>query len=413
MPQCINGLAEAVIVRTQSAVPSMRLGVVCDLVEENWPSMDLMGDMLIGHLSSDPSMGIEARRLRPSMARRFTKVGRPHSKAAFNADRLLNRFWDYPKFLRRYREGFDIFHVVDHSYAQLVLELPSRHTVVTCHDTDTFRCLTQPELEPRSRLFRAMVRRTLRGLRQAALVVCPSSATRDSLLRHKLVPENQIRVVPLGAHPSCSPVADPSADAEAARLLGAPEHGATDLLHVGSTILRKRIDLTLSVFAEVRKGFPHARLIRVGGPFTPEQESMVDKLQLRDAIIVLPYLRRRVLAAVYRRAAVVLLTSEREGFGLPVLEAMACGTPVVASDLGVLREIGGACASYCPVRDVSEWVEAISQLLVERRQHPDRRQQRRDEVLNQASHFTWNRYTLGMVKIYREVASDIGGKFVS
>ena len=90
------------------------------------------------------------------------------------------------------------------------------------------------------------------------------------------------------------------------------------------------------------------------------------RLGLEPHIIVLPFLERRVLAAVYRRAAVVLQPSDREGFGLPVAEAMACGTPVVASDLPPLREVGGAMASYCPVGDVEAWTSTVSELLDER-----------------------------------------------
>ena len=67
---------------------------------------------------------------------------------------------------------------------------------------------------------------------------------------------------------------------------------------------------------------------------------------------MLPFLDRATLAAVYRRSALVLLPSEREGFGLPVLEALACGTPVVASDIDALREVGGDAVRYCPAEDV-------------------------------------------------------------
>src|SRR5262249_58441189 len=97
-----------------------------------------------------------------------------------NADRLLNRFWDYPRLLGRLarRGGFDLFHLVDHSYAQLVLALPPGRVVVTCHDLDAFRCLLEPGREPRPAWFRAMARRTLGGLRRAAFIACDSEATR-------------------------------------------------------------------------------------------------------------------------------------------------------------------------------------------------------------------------------------------
>ena len=138
-------------------------------------------------------------------------------------------------------------------------------------------------------------------------------------------------------------------------MLGPISDGAIEILHVGSVIKRKRIDTLLEVFALVVKEFPQARLIRVGGQFTAEQIKMVEKLGINRSIKVLPFIDREVLAAVYRRAALVLQTSESEGFGLPVVEAMACGAPVIASDLAVLREVGGEAARFCPVGDVEAW----------------------------------------------------------
>jgi glycosyltransferase involved in cell wall biosynthesis len=382
--------------------PLARVGIVCDLIEENWPSMDLVGNMLLAHLKNAALTGVEAEGIRPSMLRRFTTTLGTDSHFAFNADRFLNRFWDYPRYLRRHRSSFDLFHLIDHSYAQLVLELPPGRTVVTCHDTETFRCLLEPQTK-RSTLFRAMVRRTLRGLRMAALVVCPSIATRDALLAHDLIPPQRLRVVPNGVHPSCSTEPDPSADLEAERLLGAAGASEADLLHVGTTVPRKRVDVLLRVFAEVKKRFPGARLIHAGGPFTPAQELIVDDLRLRDSVLVLPSLDRRVLAAVYRRAAAVLLPSEREGFGLPVVEALASGTPVIASDIAALREAGGYGAVYCSPTRVPEWVDTISELLLERRFRPARWRVRCNRAVSQASRFTWTQFTNRMVRIYREI----------
>lgn len=388
-----------------------RVAILCDLREEEWPSMDLVADMLLNHLQSDYPGAIEATRICPPMRRQFSRVdptSNGHQKSdlkgkRFNADRVLNRFWDYPRYVRQLRSQFDLFHLVDHSYGQLVHELPAERTIVTCHDLDTFQCLLNPDQEPRSFAFRKMMGRTLSGFRKAARVTCDSKATRDELLTHQLIAPERTVVIPNGVHPSFSPVADPTADAEATRLLGAADDNAIDLLHVGSTIHRKRIDILLRVVAGVRKQFPTARLLRVGGPFTTEQARLVRELELEDAILVLPRLESSVLAAVYRRATVLLLPSDREGFGLPVVEAMACGTNVIASDLPVLREVGGNAALYCPVADVSVWTKELIEILAAENRQSRSWSDRREAGITQAAKFTWAEYARKTVDVYNEL----------
>ena len=260
--------------------------------------------------------------------------------------------WDYPRLASTLAARFDLFHIVDHSYAQLVHRLPPERTIVTCHDLDTFRSVLDPELEPRSPMFRAMTRHILDGLRKAGHIACDSHATRDALVAKAGIAADRTTVVPNGPHPSCTPDAEPAADIDAARLLG-PRGTYVDLLHVGSTIARKRLDLLLRVFDSLRTAHRQLRLVRVGGPFTAAQQALVRELGVGDSIVVLPALDRSTLAAVYRRSALLLMPSEREGFGLPVLEALACGTPVVASDVAALREVGGFAVAYCGLDDIA------------------------------------------------------------
>ncbi len=316
----------------------------------------------------------------------------------FNADRVLNRFWDYPRFARQLGSQFDLFHVIDHSYGQLIHELPPKRTIVTCHDLDTFQCLLNPAQEPRSFLFRKMMSRTLSGFRQAARVACVSNATRDELVAHGLIESSRAVVIANGVHPACSPNADPVADEVATEFLGPADGQTIDLLHVGSTIPRKRIDLLLRIFAAVHKELPEVRLVRVGGSFTPEQSILINELGIAGAIVVLPRLESDVLAAVYRRATILLLPSEREGFGLPVIEAMACGTPVIATDLPVLREVGGEAAVYCALDDVAAWKKAAVGLLTNE-DHDDRRA----GGLAQAAKYSWAEHARKTVDLYQDV----------
>ncbi len=85
---------------------------------------------------------------------------------------------------------------------------------------------------------------------------------------------------------------------------------------------------------------------------------------------------------------------------------MACGTPVVASDLAALREIGGEAAIYRSISDAEGWTDAIVDLMRERRDNPRRWALRRRDAAARASCFTWEEYTRRMVKVYRELLGD-------
>jgi glycosyltransferase involved in cell wall biosynthesis len=119
-----------------------------------------------------------------------------------------------------------------------------------------------------------------------------------------------------------------------------------------------------------------------------------------------------VLASIYRRAALVLQPSDLEGFGLPVAEAMTCGTAVVASDLPALREVGGPAAIYCPSGAVERWVAAVGALLDERANDAGRWHARQTAGIDWARRFEWQAHGRATTDVYREalaaLASDSG-----
>jgi glycosyltransferase involved in cell wall biosynthesis len=144
------------------------------------------------------------------------------------------------------------------------------------------------------------------------------------------------------------------------------------LLHVGSCIPRKRIDVLLSVVGAVRQHRSDIRLVQVGGEFTSADRSLISQFGLEKSITQVRGVSRLELARLYRAASLVLVTSEAEGFGLPVAEALACGAAVLASDIPVLREVGGDAASYAPVGDVDGWAAKVIDLLQNPNAMPDR-----------------------------------------
>ena len=372
----------------------IRVAILSDYREENWYSMDLVGDMLTDHLAREHENRIHAQQIVPRMPQPF---GSRRVGFLRNAHRALGRFVAYPREIRKLRNQFDLFHIVDHSYAHLALELPPDRVIITCHDLDAFSALLpgSPALSP----FQArLARPILAGLQSAAWVVCASDVTRQQLLQHRLVQAERTSVVHNGVHPAFSASPNPTIDAAIAGLLNSGE--SPEVLHVGSTIRRKRIQDVLGIFLKLRARIPKLRLLRVGGVFTNEQQRLVRELGLQNYIDVFPHIDAAHLASVYRRARVLIQPSDSEGFGLPVAEAMACGTSVIASDIPALREVGGNAAEYCPVGDIDAWSARTLELLSE---SSDRREARRLACIKQASQFSWSNYASSMADLYREV----------
>jgi glycosyltransferase involved in cell wall biosynthesis len=372
----------------------LRLAVVADFPEEGWPSMDLAAEMLLRELPADDR--VWARRVCPPFRHRLGLLpGLSRSRWAVNADRLLNRFWDYPRHLRRRVRAFDAFHVCDHSYAQLVHELPAERTGVYCHDLDAFRCLLEPQLDPRPRWFRVLARRILAGLQKAAVVFHSTHEVGEQLRRFSVVDPARVVHVPLGVCPEFIPAPASGPDSPTP-----PEvRGRPYLLNVGSCIPRKRIDVLLDVVAAVREACPRMMLVQVGGEWTPPQRERLSRLGLAGAAVQLRGISRRRLADCYRRAALVLQPSEAEGFGLPVAEALACGAPVVASDLPVFREVGGDAVVLRPVADVPAWTAAVLGLLDGADAAPVR-----SVRLAQAQRYSWRAHALTLAASYQRLA---------
>ena len=137
--------------------------------------MDLCAAQLLAHL---PAGVVGADECPPFRRTASRLTARP---AAYKIDRLLNRFVTYPKHARRLTGEFDLFHIVDHSYAQLVSAVPAGRAGVYVHDLDTFRCLLDSAADPRPGWFRAFARRTLTGLRAARVVFHSTLPVRDEI----------------------------------------------------------------------------------------------------------------------------------------------------------------------------------------------------------------------------------------
>jgi glycosyltransferase involved in cell wall biosynthesis len=149
----------------------------------------------------------------------------------------------------------------------------------------------------------------------------------------------------------------------------------------------------------VRQHLPELQLVKVGGTWTEEQQATLAQHCLADQVLHLTSIERSTLACLYRRARLVLMPSAAEGFGLPVLEALACHAPVLASDLPVFHEVGGTAVRYAPVGDVAAWTENALEML----QNPERGGSAQERGA-QANRFSWQRHAEVIAETYVRLA---------
>jgi len=371
-----------------------QLAVLADYPQENWPSMDFCGEMLLQYLQQDFAKEVSATRICPTWRRRYAAIpliGR--KRFALNLDRLHNRYHRYPRHLRGL-PPFDYYHVVDHSYAHLVHDLPAARTGVFCHDLDAFRSIIEPQRDPRPAWFQRIARNVLTGMQKAAVVFYTTDSIRDEILAHKLVDPNRLVKAPLGVAaeytyqapkdtPAVAPIAGPY------------------LLHVGHCWQRKRVDVLLEVAGRLCREMPELRLVKVGGEFTPAHQQIIDRHGLRSRLVHRTGIPRQELAGLYRGAVATLMTSEAEGFGIPVIEALSCGSIVVASDLPVFREVGGAAVLYARVADLEAWTARVRSVIQSPAAAPSL-----DVRLAQAARFSWRNHAERILAAYRSLPAQ-------
>ena len=378
----------------------MKLGIVCDYLEEGWFSMDICAKMLHDRASKLPDANINVSQICPTFERRFQYLGSVLGKhQSFNADRCINRYWEYPRYLQSCQQNFDFFHIADHSYAHLVHSLPAARTGVFCHDIDAFKSIVKPDTYTGSRSYREIAKRILGGMQKAAIVFYTTNTVRQQIERYQLIDPARLVSAPLGVASEYR--LEPILDDSIANVLEKQLQGKPFILHVGSCVPRKRIDLLLAIFAQLRDRLPEVTLVKVGGEWSQSQKQQIMALNIGESIVHLTQLTNRTIAALYQKSALVLMTSEAEGFGLPVIEALACGSIVIASDIPVLREVGGDAVIYCPLGDIEAWVaQSLAAIITPERFAP------LDCRLARAACYSWDNHAYTVVNAYLKLAGE-------
>lgn len=266
--------------------------------------------------------------------------------------------------------------------------------VLTIHDASLF---VYGEYHPWAR--HLTMRLTLPLIaRRAAAVITVSQHSRDDLVRVLNLDPAKIHVVYEAAGESFRPVEDFAALARVRRKYSLPPDF---LLYVGTLEPRKNLLRLLRAVKQIRdEGLPHHLVLAGGVGWMMESfDQEVHALGLQDAVHYLGYIPSEDLPALFSLATVFTFPSLYEGFGLPPLEAMACGTPVLTSNRSSLAEICGDAAYLVDPLSTEDIAAGLSALL----RDETLRRELRCKGLQRAASFSWQRAACDTVDVYRQV----------
>lgn len=294
---------------------------------------------------------------------------------------------------RLWRDGADLVHLPSTIMPPL-LPCPA---VVTVHDLAWAR---YPDTyEPAD--LRAQQTAATRSVRRAARVIAVSESTARDLTQLLGVPRKRITVAPLGVSEQFSP--------DGPGIRGDEFEGASRLtegylLHTGGLHRRKNVNGLLSAYARVRRETQAPPLVIVGGGRAAGELAEAARwLGCGDDVLFTGLVGTDILPALYRAATLVVYPSLYEGFGLPILEAMASGTPVISSGQSSMPEVAGDAAVLVHPQSVEEMAEAVIRVL----RDPRLREELARRGLERARRFRWERTAQLTVEAYEQALDSI------
>lgn len=311
--------------------------------------------------------------------------------------RYVSRYWAYPRRLSRLNAG--LIHVLDHSYAHTLRAQPAIPSIVTVHDLLPIHTVSREPHSWRDRLRNRLLRRVLNALREATAWIVATEWLRGELSQWLGGHEERIHVIPFGVDDAFFEEPAPDTRQATRARWGIPAN-AFVVLHVGSVGPRKNAPALFAAVQGLRSGGMDAWLVQVGGSFDQDQERDLTSRGLGAATVRVGEAAESDLRAAYRAADVLMFPSLYEGFGFPVLEAMASGLPVVCSGVGGLGELAGDAAVVVGGREVEPYVAVLRRVAG----NPAWRSELVARGLSRARKFRWVENARQTAAIYRRLA---------
>jgi glycosyltransferase involved in cell wall biosynthesis len=309
----------------------------------------------------------------------------------------IDKFGVFPRDLKTALKWADIVHICDQANSFYTKYMGSFPHVVTCHDLLAIRSALGeiPRIETRWS-GRQLQRMILKGLNRAQHIVCVSEATRKDLLRVTGIHDHRVSRVYNSLNYPYSRMERWEAEFRVSKLRVDP--GQSFLLHVGGNQWYKNRLGVLRIFSLLRK-LPVGRnlkLVMAGKPWTAEMRRFIAENEMRDVTFELTGIVDEDLRALYSTASMMLFPSLEEGFGWPIIEAQACGCPVLTSGRPPMDEVGGSAAIYVDPEDEESAASILKSAL-------DSVPAMRESSLQNAARFTESAMINGYLSAYERV----------
>ncbi len=272
-------------------------------------------------------------------------------------------------------------------------------TILTIHDMTLW---LHPSYHPWQRLV-AMRPIIPIAARKAEAIITVSHSAKKDIVRILGVPAEKVHVIYEAPGAEFRPLNNGPELEVARRKYGLPEHF---ILHVGTLEPRKNLVRLLEAFEQLRRTRAIGHDLVFAGKRGWKDDAIfatVQRLNLAGAVHFLDFVPGRLLPAIYNLADTLVFPSMYEGFGLPLVEAMACGTPVVASPFGALKEVAGEAAVFINPTDVTSIVDGLRRVLADRQLHTSLRIQ----GLERARQFGWEKTAQKTSQLYWQVATGV------
>lgn len=367
----------------------MKVLLVGNYAADGQQSMQRFAELFVREL---PKHGVAAELIRPEPRFNLTQSPRGVGKYLGYLDKLLVFSRTLQK---RAGAGDCVVHICDHSNAFYTRHLQEVPHLVTCHDLLAVRsALGEFPQNPTRWSGKRLQKMIVDGLGLARHIVCVSEATRADLLRVTMVPPDRTEVIYNGLNHQYSALPPDAAQ----RILERYHLPPRFVLHVGSDHWYKNRRGVLEIYADVRKldgSVPP--LVLAGAPLSALQRDAVLACAIEKDVIAFPHPSNEELRALYSRADMLLFPSLIEGFGWPIIEAQACGCPVVTSNVAPMTEIAGDAATYIDPGDAMGAARRVVAMLQEGHAGRFRRAER--SILN-AARFSTDAMVEAYVRVY-------------